>query len=156
MIALALSLITIRSLDAPLLLYPSSASIPAGLYVRSFEPIRPGVIVAFSVPKIARLYQERNGTQVPSGYVFIKPVAAGPGDQVCNDPLSGLKINGVWVAAIASADNRGNPLPSWHLCRWLADGEFFLFSGTVPNSFDSRYFGVVPASQILATYRQIP
>ena len=77
-IALALTLVTVRSLDAPLFLYPSSASLPAGLYVRSIEPVQVGSIVAFPAPAIARRYQERDGSEVPSAYLFMKPVAAGP------------------------------------------------------------------------------
>jgi len=154
-IALALTLITIRSLDAPLFLYPSSASLPAGLYMRSFETVRVGSIVAFPAPAIARRYQERDGSQLPSAYLFIKPVAAGPGDQACNDPVNGLEINGVWLAPVAMSDSRGRSLPVWRSCRLLRDREFFLFSNTVPNSLDSRYFGTLQADRILGHYRRI-
>ena len=154
-IALALALTTLRSLDTPLFLYPSSASLPAGLYMRSFEPVRVGSIVAFPAPAIARQYQERDGAQVPSEYLFIKPVAAGPGDRVCNDPVNGLEINGVWLAPVAKSDNQGSPLPVWHSCRWLREREFFMFSNTVPNSFDSRYYGTVQSQEIRASYRRI-
>lgn len=154
-IALALALITIRSLDAPLLLYPSSASLPAGLYMRSFETVQVGSIVAFPAPAVARRYKERDGAQVPSAYLFIKPVAAGPGDRVCNDPVNGLEINGVWLAPVAQSDSRGRSLPVWRSCRLLRDKEFFLFSNAVPNSFDSRYFGIVPRQKILAAYQRI-
>ena len=154
-IALALTLISIRSLDAPLFLYPSSASLPAGLYVRSFETVRVGSIVAFPAPAIARYHQERDGSQVPSGYLFIKPVAAGPGDRVCNDPVNGLEINGVWLAPVSKSDSRGRSLPVWRSCRLLREKEFFLFSDTVPNSFDSRYYGTVQDQHIRASYRRI-
>lgn len=154
-IALTLALITIRSLDAPLFLYPSSASLPAGLYMRSFEPVQRGAIVAFSAPAIARRYQERDGARAPSSYLFIKPVAAGPGDRVCNDPKNGLEINDVWIAPLVQFDSLWSPLPIWRSCRRLRDKEFFIFSDTVPNSFDSRYYGIVQARQILATYRRI-
>lgn len=154
-IALALGPIAIRSLDAPLFLYPSSASLPAGLYMRSFEPIRPGVIVAFSVPDIARRYQELGGTAIPPGYLFIKPVVAGAGDRVCNSHEHGLQINGVWKAPVAISDSHGKALPVWLACRQLSDHEFFLFSDSVPNSFDSRYYGTVQDHQIRASYRRI-
>ena len=154
-IALALALISIRSLDAPLFLYPSSASLPAGLYMRSFEPVQVGSIVAFPPPAIARRYRERDGAQVPSAHLFIKPVAAGPGDWVCSHPVNGLEINGVWLAPVATSDSRGRSLPVWHSCRFLRDKEFFLFSDTVPNSFDSRYYGTVRDHQIYASYRRI-
>ena len=154
-IALALTLITVRSLDAPLFLFPSSASLPAGLYMRSFEPVRVGSIVAFPMPAVARRYQERDGSHVPSASLFIKPVAAGPGDWVCNDPVNGLEINGVWMAPVTMSDRRGKSLPVWRSCRFLRDKEFFLFSDTVPNSFDSRYYGTVQDHQIRASYRRV-
>lgn len=154
-IALALTLITIRSLDAPLFLYPSSASLPTGLYMRSFETVRVGSIVAFPAPAIARRHQELDGSQGPSTYLFIKPVAAGPGDRVCNDPVNGLEINGVWLAPVAKSDSRGRSLPVWHSCRLLREKEFFLFSNTVPNSFDSRHYGLIEESQVQGAYRRI-
>lgn len=154
-IALALTLVTIRSLEAPLLLYPNSASLPAGLYMRSFEPVQRGAIVAFFAPTKARRYQERSGAGIPSGFMFIKPVAAGPGDHVCNDLTKGLEINDTWMAPVARNDRKGRPLPIWRSCRRLRENEFFMFSDTVSNSFDSRYFGIVQVRQILATYRQI-
>ncbi len=154
-IALAFALITIRSLDAPLFLYPSSASLPAGLYMRSFETVQVGSIVAFPAPAIARRYQESTGVTVSSGYLFIKPVAAGPGDRVCNNPLDGLEINDVWMAPLVRTDSLKRPLTIWRSCRRLRDKEFFMFSDTVLNSFDSRYYGIVQARQILATYRRI-
>ncbi|MEM8947914.1 MAG: S26 family signal peptidase, partial [Pseudomonadota bacterium] len=147
--------ITVRSLHAPLFLYPSSASLPVGLYMRSFETVQVGSIVAFPVPAVARRYQEHNGNNVPHDYLFIKPVAAGPGDRVCNDPVNGLQINGVWLAPVAKSDSRGKSLPVWRSCRLLRDKEFFLFSNTVPNSFDSRYYGTVQDRQIRASYRRV-
>jgi len=47
------------------------------------------------------------------------------------------------------ADRMGRPLPSWQQCRRLESGELFLLSVTNPASFDSRYFGPIPASAVL-------
>ena len=154
-IALTLALITLRSLDAPLFLYPSSASLPAGIYMRSFEPVQVGSIVAFPAPAIARRYQERDGSQGPSAYLFIKPVAARPGDHVCNNLNDGLQINGIWVASVAKSDSSGKVLPVWRSCRRLRSKELFVFSDRVLNSFDSRYYGIVHFKQISGVYRRI-
>lgn len=151
-IALALMLVTVRSLDAPLFLYPSSASLPAGLYMRSFETVRVGSIVAFHVPDAARRYMESEGTKVPAGHLFIKPVAAGPGDRVCNSHEHGLEINSAWMAPVAKFDSRGEALPLWRACRKLDNQEFLMFSDTIPNSFDSRYYGTIQQGEILGTY----
>ena len=121
--------------------------------MRSFETVRVGSIVAFPAPAVARQYQEQSSDDVPSDYLFIKPIAAGPGDRVCNDPVKGLEINGVWLAPVATSDSQGRSLPVWRSCRLLREKELFLFSNTVPNSFDSRYYGVVRVHHIVGTYR---
>ena len=90
---LASGLVGVRSLDAPLFLYPSSASLPEGLYLRSFGPIEIGNVAAFPIPEVARRYQAKRGHQAPAGCLFMKPIAAGPGDRVCNGE-AGLFING--------------------------------------------------------------
>jgi len=154
-IALTLILITVRSLDAPLFLYPSSASLPAGLYMRSFEPVRTGTIAAFSAPKAAQRYQETAVAQMPSDHLFLKPIAAGPGDLVCNSLEKGLEVNNVWIAPVAKADSYGRLLPIWRLCRQLHQDEFFTFSNFAPNSPDSRYYGPVQVDNLPATYRRI-
>ena len=151
---LAVGLAGVRSLDAPLFLYPASASLPEGLYMRSFGPIEIGKIAAFAIPEAARRYQAKRARQVPDGFLFMKPIAAGPGDQVCNGE-SGLVINGAWLAATATRDREGARLPVWRDCRRLHDNEYFAFSGHVGNSFDSRYFGPIEANDILGVYRSI-
>ena len=151
-IALALTLITIRSLNAPLFLYPSSGSLPAGVYVRSFEPIVPGKTVAFTAPKAAERYQANRGRNIAYDILFIKPIVAGPGDHVCNDLSGGLRINNVWIAPTAEYTSTGAPLPIWHECRRLIDDEFFMYSAFATNSFDSRYFGPVKRQTIRSVY----
>ena len=79
-------------LDGPIILYPVSPSLPIGPYLRTLEPIETGKIVAFTMPDDARRYQIERGHELSPNFLFMKPIAAGPGDQVCNS-LSGLFIN---------------------------------------------------------------
>lgn len=129
-----------------LVLVNDSPSEPPGLYVRALgDAIRPGSLVAFPAPAAAFPYADRH-----SGYLrttpIIKSVAAVGGDHVCT--VGGvLAINGVRRAVIQSHDSRGQTLPRWSGCRALAAGELFVFSDRIPNSFDSRYYGPVLASQ---------
>lgn len=150
-LVLAVVLMGLRQLDAPLILYPASASVPKGLYFRTFGAVEIGKIVAFPMPELARHYQAQRGNQAPEGFLFMKPIAAGPGDQVCNG-LAGLFLNGKRVAATASYDSEGNPLPVWENCRPLDHNEFFLLSDYAPNSFDSRYFGPIRTDDVVGTY----
>ena len=143
-----------RFLDGPIVLYPASPSLPTGPYLRTIEAVETGKIVAFEIPDEARRYQAERGHDVPAGFLFMKPVAAGPGDQVCNT-FAGLFINGMRYADTASHDPDGHLLPFWRHCRPLELGEYFMVSTHIANSFDSRYFGPVAANEIAAVYRPL-
>jgi len=138
-------------LAGPIILYPASPSLPIGPYLRTFELVETGKIVAFSVPGEAERYQIERGYDVPPNFLFMKPIVAGPGDQVCNS-LSGLFINGKHFADTESHDADGRFLPVWQQCRRMDREEYFMVSTHIPNSFDSRYFGPVKGAEIAAVY----
>ena len=46
-------------------------------------------------------------------------------------------------------DSRGRALPVWQGCRRIADGEVFLMNTAVADSLDGRYFGALPAREII-------
>ena len=140
---------------APLLLYPSTPSLPAGLYLKVGDVIERGSVVAFPVPDVARTYQRTIGRTVDSGFLFLKPVAAMPGDQVCNDVALGLRINGLHLGATAIRDREGHLLPIWQNCRHLAADEIFTFADHVPTSFDGRYYGPIERTRVVGVYRMI-
>ncbi len=139
-------------LAAPIILYPISPSLPEVPYIRTINAIEVGTIVAFPMPDVARRFQRLRGQELPADFLFMKPIAAGPGDHVCNSMSHGLTINGVWRAETMAVDQDGRALPMWTECRRLGDQEYFMLSDHVPNSFDSRYFGPVQSVEILATY----
>lgn len=137
--------------DRPLVLINRSASEPSGVYLVAQGPAVPGEKIAFRVPQPGRAYAaavmpERLGSSI------LKTVVAGEGDRVCA-ATGWLVINSRDVAAIARTDRRGQPLPQWRECRRLRAGELFVFSDRIPNSFDSRYYGPVPASDVIGVYR---
>jgi len=150
-LVLVATLIGVRQLDAPIILYPASASLPKGFYLRTFGAVEIGKIAAFPMPEVARRYEAQHGDQVPESFLFMKPIAAGPGDQVCNGP-AGLFLNGRHLATTASHDALGNPLPVWSDCQQLKEDEFFMLSDYAPNSFDSRYFGPIKTDEIVGVY----
>ena len=151
-VLLALTLVGARSLEAPLILYPSSGSLPAGFYIRSFQPIASGDIVACNAPKKAWRYLGGESQDDGAGPLLIKPLAAGPGDHVCNDPENGLRINGQKVAPTARQDSHGRKLPTWEACRCLLEHEYLAISTFAQNSFDSRYFGPIDITSIKGVY----
>jgi len=133
----------------------TSPSVQPGIYVRSSDPPRVGAIVDFRIPPTAWEYMRvRTGNNGESWYI-LKPVAAGPGDRV--DTTGGwLVINGRRIAPMPpSDDHAGHPLPIWHACRALSPDEFFVFSGRIPNSFDSRCYGPICREQIEAVRKPL-
>lgn len=126
----------------------TSASISPGLYVRSAAVPAVGRLVDFRIPLAARGYVEgRTGYDGRNWYI-IKPIVAGPGDLV-DTTGEWLVINGREVARMPpAADAAGIPLPVWRSTRTLEADEFFVFSGRIPNSFDSRCYGPIRRGQI--------
>jgi len=140
---------------APLFLYPSTPSLPAGLYLKVGDVIERGSIVAFPVPDAAKSYQRTIGRTVDPGFLFLKPVAAMPDDQVCNGAALGLWINGRHRGATANRDQEGRPLPVWQDCRRIAADELFTFTDHVATSFDGRYYGPIRRARVVGVYRMI-
>lgn len=127
-----------------------SPSLAKGLYVRAAgEGPSVGAIVATPQPAIARAYLRRQG--MPAQVLLIKRVAAAAGDRVCAQG-DRLILPGRIVPVLAR-DRQGVALPAWSGCRRLGPGELFLL-GDTPGSFDSRYFGPVPARAIEGVYRE--
>jgi conjugative transfer signal peptidase TraF len=136
----------------PLLLLNASASIPVGLYgVVPRAPLRGEIAVIRLAGPFHALAVERG--YLGAGALVIKPVAAGPGDVVCRHG-STVTVNGLAMASARDADALGRQLPRWSGCVTLAAGQVFVLS-TAPESFDSRYFGVVVAGHIVGTGRPI-
>lgn len=137
----------------PLLLWNRTASEPEGLYARHNAPVRVGALVAFPAPAAAFPYADGHMNylrRVP----ILKSVAAVSGDHVCTDD-GWLVINGQVRGPILKTDRGGAALPRWAGCRRLRDGEVFVFSDRIPNSFDSRYFGPVSRADIVGVFRPV-
>ena len=133
---------------APLVIYNASASAPVGFYrVLPADPLRRGDFVLARTPaSVRRLAAERH--YLPATVPLVKRVAALSGDTVCavNHVIT---IDGRPVADQLAADRLGRPLPAWTGCRTLGPGEIFLLMSGVPDSFDGRYFGPIPASAVI-------
>jgi conjugative transfer signal peptidase TraF len=133
----------------------TSPSVPPGLYVRSTEPPRVGAIVDFRIPPSARQYVFARAGNSGEDWYILKPIVAGPGDRV--DTMGErLVINGRPIAPMPSRkDDGGRRLPLWRQNRVLAEDEFFVFSGRIANSFDSRCYGPLHRQQIEAVRRAV-
>jgi type IV secretory pathway protease TraF len=80
---------------------------------------------------------------------MLKRIAAENGDIVCRE-RDAIMINRRVVAHALLADREGRMLPTWFGCHRLGEGEIFLLMDGVRASFDSRYFGPVSTTSIIA------
>jgi type IV secretory pathway protease TraF len=90
---------------------------------------------------------------LPLDVPLLKYVGALPGQTVCRRGLR-VSVDGVAFATALTRDHARRPLPVWQSCRTLKPGEIFLLNPSVPDSFDGRYFGVLPFSTVTA--RAVP
>jgi len=127
--------------------YNSSSSAPLGWYrVQPVVSPNVGSYVLATLPTAAATFAAQRG-YLPAGLPILKQVNAVAGQHACVRG-SALLIDGTPSGRILRSDRQGRPLPAWRQCRRLMDGELFLLSTANPASFDSRYFGPVPASAV--------
>jgi conjugative transfer signal peptidase TraF len=131
-----------------ILVINTSPSVAPGLYFRSSEEATVGKLVDFCIPPAARPYVRARTGYGGDAWYILKPIVAGPGDLI-DTTGAWLAINGRPIAQMPPAvDSAGRPLPVWRERRMLNADEFFVFSGRIPNSFDSRCYGPIKRSQI--------
>lgn len=135
-----------------MLIYNPSDSVPAGFYLRSYDPLSLGSLATVAAIDVAPEYAALRGYDDRSDF-FLKRVTAIAGQQVCaNDQV--VSIDGAQVALRNTHDDQGRVLPTWEGCRTLAAGEVFLL-GDTEDSFDGRYWGPTPVSLIEAAWRPL-
>lgn len=134
-----------------IMLFNATPSVPTGLYVRSGAPVREGAFVTVRAADVARDYASlRHFTD--TGDRFIKRVAAREGVRVCAE---GENVSvGLETLTRATHDSVGRALPTWEGCHVLHSGEVFLL-GETPDSFDSRYFGIVREDAIEGVWKRL-
>lgn len=134
------------------LVWNASASLPVGLYMaRKPSPIQGGDIALIHLPAEVRSFAARRA-YVPASVPVLKRIAALPGDRICRKGMR-VSLAGIEVNAKRS-DRLGRPMPQWNGCRTLEAGEIALLADAA-DSFDSRYFGAVPSSGLVAIVRPV-
>ena len=132
---------------SPRLIWNASASVPIGLYrMHPGSAPKVGDLVAVLPPEpLASLLAERH--YLPRGVPMLKHVAAVAGQRVCRNGYR-ITIDGKHLGDARGRDHLGRGLPVWTGCRVLTPGDVFLMNPDVPDSFDGRYFGPLPATTI--------
>ena len=137
----------------PLYIWNASNSVPRGLYrLELATTLTVTELVAVQPPALLATFLDLNG-YLPIGVPMLKRVLALPGQTVCRNGLS-ISVDGVDVGQARERDGRGRPLPVWHGCQIIADGDVFVMNWQSEESLDGRYFGPLPASAVIG--RAVP
>ncbi|CCG42294.1 conjugative transfer signal peptidase TraF [Magnetospirillum molischianum] len=133
---------------APGLVWNNTASAPIGLYrLMPSSPIHRGDRVLARLPDpMRRLAAERG--YLPETVPLVKTVGGVSGDLICAEGDT-ILVNGQPVAIRLRQDRWDRSLPTWTGCRHLDADMVFLLTGDVATSFDGRYFGPIPRSNVL-------
>ena len=147
--AAALALSTITARPAKRYVWNVSGSIPVGLYrLKPTGDLSVTQVVAVRPPEPLATFLSERG-YLPRGVPMLKRVRALPGQTVCRDGLA-ITVDNIAAGEARNRDSRGRPLPVWQGCRVIAAGEVFLMNAQSADSFDGRYFGVLPTTAIIA------
>jgi conjugative transfer signal peptidase TraF len=133
----------------PRIIWNASASVPLGLYVAApTDHIALGDLVLARPPGTLATFLAQRG-YIARGVPLLKHVAALPPQVVCAEGTA-ITVDSETVAHRRTADRLGRVLPTWHGCHRLESGEVFLLNPAEPDSLDSRYFGPLLRTSIVA------
>jgi conjugative transfer signal peptidase TraF len=146
-VATSLLLLTIGG-TTPRYIWNASNSVPIGLYhVQPAIRLTVTELVAVQPPDLLAAYLDLNG-YLPIGVPMLKRVLALPGQTVCRNGLT-VAVDGIDIGDARERDGRGRPLPAWHGCCVIAEGDVFVMNWQSEDSLDGRYFGPLPASAVI-------
>ena len=132
----------------PHYIWNASNSVPIGLYrIQPASQLSVTELVAVQPPDLLAAFLDLNG-YLPIGVPMLKRVLALPGQTVCRNGLT-IAVDGIDIGNARERDGHGRPLPAWHGCRVIADGDVFVMNWQSAVSLDSRYFGPLPASAVI-------
>ena len=133
----------------PHYIWNASNSVPIGLYrLRPVTTLTVTELVAVQPPDLLATFLDLNG-YLPIGVPMLKRVLALPGQTVCRRRPNNRRRQHRLSGQAHERDGRGRPLPVWHGCRVIADGDVFVMNWQSPDSLDGRYFGPLPASAVI-------
>ena len=89
----------------------------------------------------------------PEGTIFVKVVKGLPGDRLEIREDRTVWLDGVRLDSVRATDSQGRTVEPFRFEGVIQKDTYFLYSAA-PNSYDSRYYGLVAKSQI--TGRVVP
>jgi conjugal transfer pilin signal peptidase TrbI len=108
------------------------------------QPAVRGDLIAFHFPG-SRYY--------PEGSLFVKKITGIPGDHLSIRNDRTVQLNGAFLDRIRATDSAGRAVEPFFFDGIIPDGTYFLYS-RAPNSYDSRYYGLIRGDRIVG--RVIP
>ena len=125
-------------------------SMPRGIYRIKEGRIRIGDPVLVSLGSDWQRIAWNRGYVSKRSLPLLKFVCGVPGDRY-RIGESGIEIDGRLIPDTAplDRDSKGREMPFTTREGTLAEGEYLVVSNGMANGYDSRYFGVIPASRIL-------
>jgi conjugative transfer signal peptidase TraF len=134
--------------------YNGTPSYPLGFYFACNKTPHKGDLVFVSLPSSPAIETAKTRGYLSVAYCsvdhLLKRLAGVAGDRVTIDS-AGVEVNGIREANSVplTCDGAGRPLQPFLLAQYvLGPGEILVMSEYSPDSFDSRYFGPIPASTI--------
>ena len=161
----ALIVATLASANVAGLRFNGTPSMPLGLWrvTEAKTPLRRGEVVTICPPDTPPFRQGVARGYIPAGSCpggfepLVKPIAATAGDVVAVSG-SGVMVNGQPVQGTAqlTQDSAGRPLQPFQAGSYtVAPGQVWLLSSHDYRSFDSRYYGPVPAENVQGVARPV-
>ncbi len=140
----------------PTIVINPTVSEPLGFYrmvTHTIPDYRRGMTVIFPVPApFAPLVYGRGWLK--SGVPLMKNIGAVAGDEVCvREDV--IEINGTPMGPVARVDRMGAALPRLRGCFRVEEGMFLPLSRHHDRSFDGRYMGPQPLTEITAEARPL-
>lgn len=106
-----------------------------------FRALERGDVIVFTLPDSLR----GDVADEP----FIKRIVGLPGDTIYLNPL-GITVNGHMLPDPPTSANR-SPLPDGHKTVIVPENAYYVMGDNRSNSWDSRYWGVLPADRVVGT-----
>lgn len=103
------------------------------------RPFGRGDLVAFRFPG-SRYYKEAT--------LFVKEIRGGPGDHLEIGENRTVWLNGEFLDTVRATDSKGRPVEPFRYRGTIPVGFYFLYAG-VPNSYDSRFYGLAERERIV-------
>ncbi len=135
----------------------TDSAAPAGVYRVASPRIHRGDLVAACLPVAMSQWGLKRGYlrtgPCPGNAEPVGKIAAAlPGDTVVIE-RTGVTINGRLIphSTVASHDSAGRPLPHVPFGSYVASDQVWLFGFRNRRSWDARYFGPVPLSNVQGT-----